>query len=42
MRVYSEEELRAMVAPLGAATAFTYGTYPIGRLGRGYYFAGQR
>ena len=40
MRVYSEEELREMVAPLAKREDFTYATYPIGRLGRGYYFAG--
>ena len=38
--VYSQEELREMVAPLAKREDFTYATYPIGRLGRGYYFTG--
>lgn len=42
LRVYTEAELRAMVAPLGSAFTWTYGTYPIGVLGRGYYFYGVR
>lgn len=42
LRVYSESELRAMVAPLGAAFTWTYGTYDFAPLGRGYYFYGVR
>jgi hypothetical protein len=42
LRVYTEAELRAMVAPLGDAFTWTYGTFPIGPLGRGYYFYGVR
>ncbi|HQY62974.1 MAG: hypothetical protein IPF92_11600 [Myxococcales bacterium] len=42
LRVYTEDELRVMVAPLGDAFTWTYGTYPIGALGRGYYFYGVR
>jgi hypothetical protein len=42
MRVYSEEELRAMVASRAPSTTFTYGTYPIGWIGRGYYFVGEK
>lgn len=41
MRVYSEEELREMVAPLRELD-FVYGTYPIGWFGHGYYFTGRR
>jgi hypothetical protein len=42
MRVYTEEELRAMVAPLGASYGWTYGTYGFRPFGRGYYFYGAR
>jgi len=41
-RVYTEGELRAMVAPLGSAFAWEYGTYEFSPLGRGYYFFGVR
>jgi hypothetical protein len=41
LRVYSEAELREMVAPLGNPVELAYGKYPIGRLGSGYYFAGR-
>jgi SAM-dependent methyltransferase len=40
MRIYTEEELRAMVGD--AARSFHYRRYAIGRLGHGYYFAGAR
>lgn len=39
-RVYTERELRAMVAPLGSAFEWEYGTYEFSPLGRGYYFFG--
>lgn len=42
MRVYTERELRAMVAPLGDDFEWTYGTWPFHPLGRGYYFYGIR
>ena len=42
LRVYNEAELRAMVAPLGDAFTWTYGTYPFPLGGRGYWFAGVR
>ena len=42
LRVYTEAELRAMVAPLGEAFTWTYGTYPFALGGRGYWFAGVR
>jgi hypothetical protein len=42
MRVYSEDELRAMVAPLGDAFTWEYGTYRFAPFGRGYYFFGVR
>ncbi len=40
MRVYTEEELREMVAPFGGAFVWTYGTYDYAPGGRGYYFYG--
>lgn len=40
MRIYEEEELRAMVAPLGDSFRWTYGTYTHSLGGRGYYFYG--
>jgi hypothetical protein len=42
LRVYTEEELREMVAPVASSTNWTYGTfdYPFG--GRGYFFYGTR
>ncbi len=42
LRVYTEAELREMVAPVASSTNWTYGTfdYPFG--GRGYFFYGTR
>jgi hypothetical protein len=40
LRVYTEAELREMVAPLGDAFEWTYGRYSFGAGGRGYYFYG--
>lgn len=40
LRVYTEVELRAMVAPLGEAFAWEYGTWSFPGSGRGYYFFG--
>lgn len=40
LRVYTEEELRAMVEPFGAGFTWTYGTYPFPTLGHGYFFHG--
>jgi hypothetical protein len=40
MRVYSEDELRAMVAPLDGGWRWTYGNYEYPPFGRGYYFTG--
>jgi hypothetical protein len=42
LRVYTEGELREMVAPLGDAFAWRYGTYAFAPFGRGYYFHGVR
>ncbi len=42
LRVYTEAELREMVAPLGDGFAWTYGTWDFPALGRGYYFFGVR
>lgn len=42
LRVYSEAELREMVASLTDRVAFEYGTYAIGAFGHGYYFTGAR
>ena len=42
LRVYTETELREMVAPLGDAFTWSYGTYPFPLGGRGYWFAGVR
>jgi hypothetical protein len=42
LRVYTEAELRAMVAPLGDAFEWTYGTFPFPLGGRGYWFMGVR
>ncbi|MSP61691.1 MAG: hypothetical protein EXR72_15425 [Myxococcales bacterium] len=42
LRVYTEGELRAMVAPLGPAFRWTYGTYTFRPFGRGYFFHGVR
>ncbi|HEX6835212.1 MAG TPA: hypothetical protein VF334_01500 [Polyangia bacterium] len=40
MRVYSREELEAMVAPLGDRFAWTFGHHDYSPGGRGYYFYG--
>jgi hypothetical protein len=40
LRVYTEAELRAMVAPLDPTWRWTYGTYTYPPRGRGYYFWG--
>ena len=40
MRVWSESELREMVAPFGAKWQWEYGTYEYPPLGKGYYFHG--
>ncbi len=40
LRVYTEAELRAMVAPFGDAFTWIYGTYDYVPGGRGYYFYG--
>ena len=40
MRVWSEADLRAMVAPFGAEWRWRYGTYRYPPLGKGYYFYG--
>jgi hypothetical protein len=40
LRVYSEEELREMVSPLGGRFRWEYGTYPAPLGGEGYYFYG--
>ncbi len=42
LRVYTEDELRAMVAPLGDAFTWRYGTYGFAPMGRPYYFYGVR
>jgi hypothetical protein len=42
LRVYTKEDLLAMVAPLGDAFEWTYGTYAFGVGGRGTYFYGTR
>jgi hypothetical protein len=42
LRVYTEEELRAMVAPLGDDYRWTYGNYQFPYGGLGYYFYGAR
>jgi hypothetical protein len=42
LRVYTEAELRAMVAPLGPSFAWEYGTYRFAPFGRGSYFFGLR
>jgi hypothetical protein len=41
-RVYTEAELRAMVAPMGSAFTWQYGTYDFAPFGRGTYFFGVR
>lgn len=40
LRVYSEEELRALVAPFGSDYLWTYGSYHYAFGGQGYYFYG--
>ncbi|EYF07464.1 Hypothetical protein CAP_0217 [Chondromyces apiculatus DSM 436] len=40
LRVYTEEELRAMVAPLGEGFRWRYGVFRYAPLGKGYYFYG--
>ena len=40
LRVYTEADLRSMVAPLGDAFRWEYGTYDFKPFGRGYYFRG--
>jgi len=40
LRVYTEAELRAMVAPLGDHFRWEYGVYRYAPLGEGYYFYG--
>lgn len=40
LRVYTEEELRAMVAPFGASWNWEYGTYSFFPFGTGYWFYG--
>jgi hypothetical protein len=40
LRVYSEDELREMVAPLGDAFEWEYGTYRFAPFGKGTYFFG--
>ncbi len=40
LRVYSEEELRAMVAPFGRGWRWRYGTFRYPPLGKGTYFYG--
>lgn len=42
MRIYSEDDLRKMVAPVATDHELTYRTYAIGRLGHGYYFTAAR
>lgn len=42
LRVYTEAELRAMVAPLGPGFTWTYGTYSVPGGGRPTYFYGVR
>jgi hypothetical protein len=41
-RVYREDELRGMVAPLGGKFSWEYGTFDFAPFGRGYYFFGVR
>lgn len=40
LRVYTEAELRAMVAPFGDGFTWVYGTFPYPAFGGGYYFYG--
>lgn len=42
LRVYTESELREMVAPLGAGFRWSYGTYSFPLGGRGFWFSGVR
>jgi len=41
MRVYSERELREMVAPFGSHWRWEYGTFAYPPFGKGYYFYGS-
>lgn len=40
LRVWSEDELREMVAPFGSQWNWVYGTYDYAPFGKGYYFYG--
>ena len=40
LRVYTREDLEAMVAPFGGAYRWTWGTYDFAPGGRGTYFHG--
>lgn len=40
LRIYSEDELRALVAPLGDDFEWRFGWFPVGRAGRGCWFSG--
>lgn len=42
LRMYTEAELREMVAPVGKAFRWSYGTYSFPLGGRGYWFSGVR
>lgn len=42
LRMYTETELREMVAPVGEAFRWSYGTYSFPLGGRGYWFSGVR
>lgn len=42
LRQYTESELRGMVAPLGEAFRWTYGTFDFPLGGRGFWFSGVR
>lgn len=42
LRVYTERELREMVAPVGNAFRWSYGTYAFPFGGRGFWFSGVR
>ena len=42
LRIYGEDDLRRMVAPLGPAFTWRYGTYDFAPFGRPYYFYGVR
>jgi hypothetical protein len=40
LRMYTEDELRELVAPFGASWRWTYGTFTYFPRGRGYFFQG--